>query len=283
MAAASLLPLAITSGLLIQPAYAATTLTVLSYNIQGGGSPNFGSDAALTPVLNRLQSGYRPDVIALQEVCQTQATYFYNNGHSQYGYEMWWHPVRYDQGYCPGGITGDLIAVRSIYSPSQYSTVTFDSQSPTNQTQGLTCATFTRNGGAVRACSTHLPTADSSILESQTKQIKAMANNWIGNNVMPVVAGDFNSKPDYQIMNYMYNSALPNGLGVFNEADQLNDGPAARTGEGTAVSGQGVLRKVDYIFCSRTATNLTSGLSATVTNVGGYSNHKMLEGACQLL
>jgi hypothetical protein len=173
--------------------------------------------------------------------------------------------------------------------------------------QGLLCA-FPQLPGlpagsiAYKACVTHLGTSSDAA--------RAVQTNWIRSILAPdhaermvTVSGDFNSQPHLASLNNMYRQKLNGnytGAGDFVDADATNASkfntadptvtckgattspnrpPMCRTGQNTAISNDGVARKIDYVFFQFDRLPFSSygaQVVAMSAEGGGASNHRVI-------
>lgn len=227
-------------------------MDVWSYNITGAGTnennakdiDNGGRPRAVTPVTNALAAGHRPDVIALQEVCQSQFASVRPKLEA-YGYTVHWRATKSQRrcaayrDYAPSAPTGhgDLVAVPSAYSPSPHA---YDLDPRTPGGESLTCLSFTKQSRFVVGCSTHLAGTN----EQRTYQTYRMRVDeiepWARLGYGIVIAGDFNTQPGQEPL-----KNLDHRNGIMYEADRVQKrwthqnrkAPYAR-------------RKIDHVYLS---------------------------------
>lgn len=132
-------------------------MDVWNYNITGAGTNqnnrndinNGGAPRAVKPVTNAIAAGARPDVIALQEVCQSQAAFLRPKLRNA-GYRVHWRAKKSQSRYAAyedydpkvSRLHGDLVAVPASHSPTAYGDFDLDTITPAGE--GLTCFGFTK-------------------------------------------------------------------------------------------------------------------------------------------
>jgi endonuclease/exonuclease/phosphatase family metal-dependent hydrolase len=268
---------------------------VLSHNV-GGGAENDGGAAGIAYTFSRIDAA-KPDVVMLEEVCQAQVDAF------KARYARWsvlFAPMTTNVGgdKCGGTPKGQLLASpramteeirKDLGDPDGVKSFTLlcgEVPMPDTQRKVLACVTHLRATGA-----------DRSIAEAARKRqawrIADTLDPRVNNGQAVVLAGDFNSGPDKDSLDYLYrltSSGNPTG-GKFDEADQTDAdresyarrddvrcaAEACRTGEGTMSTNNA---KLDYVFFSH---NRVAGgqLGAEVAGSGG-SGHKVYQAWAKL-
>lgn len=221
---------AVPSALSVPVAQAAPSggMDVWSYNITGAGTnennatdiDNGGRPRAVKPVTNALAAGHRPDVIALQEVCESQYTSVKPKLEA-YGYTVHWRPTKSQRrcaayrDYAPSAPTrhGDLVAVPSQYGPSAHS---YDLDPRTAGGEGMACLLFSKQGRLVVGCSTHLAgTTEQRAYQTYRMRVDEI-EPWANQGYGIVIAGDFNTQPGQEPM-----KNLDHRNGIMYEADRV--------------------------------------------------------------
>jgi hypothetical protein len=229
------------------------TASTESGEIYNGGSPD-----AVWPIISYINAGFRPDAIALQEVCSsglegTPGQLETVRSHLQaVGYAVHWRKVR-DQPRCQasngtfGTGLGDLIAVPQHQAVEAFQR-DFTPDVPGESGEGLTCFSFVKMSRWFVACSTQISGTDAEEQYKTFRMHKDLVKPLVEQqNVGVVIAGDFNSNPGQSTMNNMYDSSYPQGNGLLFEADCS---ASCRDGEWTHVNRTQDRRKIDYIFFS---------------------------------
>ena len=229
-------------------------MDVWSYNITGAGTnennardiDNGGRPRAVRPVTNAIDAGHRPDVIALQEVCQSQFTYLKPKLEAV-GYSVHWRSTKNQRrcaaykGYAAGAPTahGDLVAVPSAYGPTAYS-YDFDLATSAPVGEGLTCLGFHKLSRFVVACSTHISGTNDQRTAKTFRMRRDEIEPWAAQGYGVIIAGDFNTQPSQEPMKNLNHSN-----GILFEGDRAQNrwthqnrkAPYAR-------------RKIDYVYFS---------------------------------
>jgi endonuclease/exonuclease/phosphatase family metal-dependent hydrolase len=255
---------------------------VVSHNITGGGSPNFGAPEALNAV-NAQIAKFSPDVVMLQEVCPSQVAAF-KEQHPRW--ELRFEPLNLGHRGCGGQPQGNVLASRhGLWNESR--TALGENDSDGSRAYRMLCADVGYPHGAakVRACVVHLRYGfneqEAAMRARQMKVIhRTLADDINQKNKAVVVAGDFNNTPRHYAMDTMYKLASGDdfrGPGNFYEADQRDSRicPASRNcrdGEATHDTGEG-RRKIDYVFFSE---NRATGTFSLGTILAHRSHHKVV-------
>ncbi|CAB4688482.1 unannotated protein [freshwater metagenome] len=266
------------------PATSTYELEVVSHNI-AGAMLFHGDGAAVDRVVLQVQKS-NPDVVALQEVCATQASALRSRLR---GWRVVFTPMTKNHPGCPSlfGGPGQLGEVLASRWPMRDITVTQLGDTYhhiSDKTNHITCADIVVKGfasDALRACSTHLRSerGNSRIRTEQTAVIQELFRQRISDGAQAVVvAGDFNAGAARREMDNLYEldrRGELSGLGQFVEGDQSDtrffgnaldeDGrPVAcsatwcRSGEFTHASKADLTsfqHKLDYIFYSDNAAD----------------------------
>ena len=229
-------------------------MDVWNYNITGAGTNqnnrndinNGGAPRAVRPVTNAIAAGARPDVIALQEVCQTQAAYLRPKLRNA-GYRVHWRATKTQsrcaayKNYDPkvSRLHGDLVAVPASYSPTKYAyDFNLDTTTPTGE--GLTCFGFTKLSRFVVACSTQLAGTNAQRLNATFRMRRDEIEPWADQGFGVIIAGDFNTKPDQEPMKNLYHRN-----GILSEGDQARNRWTHQNRKAPFAK-----RKIDYVFFS---------------------------------
>jgi endonuclease/exonuclease/phosphatase family metal-dependent hydrolase len=267
------------------PAHAESTeIKVISHNIRGGQINN-GALYTLDLVKSQIAS-FAPDVVMLQEVCQSQATNFANT-YQPLGWTVH-YVVRREHPDCdgvPDGATapiGELIAIPRAGSPYRE----FLPGDGSSNTYSISCLTFFKNTGReYLACNTHLSAGSTlgAIRDSQLAQIQNSMQWSINYGRGVILGGDLNMTPDITSMDKLYkirNDGSLTGNGSFFEADQTDatyfrsvcsGQPFCRSGQPTKGS-----EKYDYLFFAANKTTVNSLSGGVVASP--YSNHDLYRG-----
>lgn len=223
--------LAPVSAATVTPSY---RLKVLTNNI-AGGLINDGNPAALDSVQAEITS-YQPDVVMLEEVCDSQYTDF------QQRFEGWYttytqmrnhHPRCIFSGVAGGGQQGQVLASKWPMTNITTTVLGGEDYGVPNKTDPkvfkLMCADLAITGVAkpVHACVTHLRAFNTAAAEkartAQTAKIRSTLAPYTNTSQAVVVSGDFNSGPDRLPNDNMYRldrKGQLRGKGAFYEADQ---------------------------------------------------------------
>lgn len=260
---------------------------VITHNI-AGGMLNFGRVDALDYVEQQIAEA-RPDVVMLQEVCQTQADAF-RASHPAWAVEF--RVTRENHPKC--GPLGHLLASHhGLYDVTE----TDLGHADPGKKVTLLCGevSFEKRKGNVRVCSTHLVSRGEDPVDSDRRralEVEALVAtlNPIANSGKAVVfAGDLNSGPRKNLLDPIYRLKRNGnwGGGLFDEADQtdprreqfLDDGVACapgacRSGEPTHDNS-----KLDHIFFSN---NRISGEIDGRVLGKGKSDHNLYRGSAIL-
>ncbi len=194
------------------------------------------------------------DVMTLQEVCATDAATLASQHPGWTSHFMTSRP-----GGCGGNNdVGTLLVWRggSTARDDDYALTADPGRTP-----HLSCLTF--GSAPVRhVCSVHLvATNGATIRPQQTHDIKALTRDWIQDNHLVVVGGDFNAVPDDPAMDNMFARGAGN-TGRFVSAHELEGRAQSTTDNG---------RHIDYVFISE---NRAASGSLQVVPTG--SDHHLL-------
>ncbi|RKI19257.1 endonuclease/exonuclease/phosphatase family protein [Corallococcus sp. AB030] len=259
------------SAALVNPGY----IVAISHNI--AGELAYGGGTGAIDLVNSLMGGAnQPDVVALQEVCQTQASAFWNANHPR-GYWAAFYPTKY-KAAC-GGVGGalnhgNLIAVRTEYGPS----VQYNLDLPGNSGHGMICIDFTKQGRAFRACSTHLIAGsgpDDNTRLAQANTIRSWATSWMNSGYRVIVGGDFNAAPSSPVIQTL--NHLGNG-DPFIDADFK--APRETKRQYSPACNQPWNSKLDYVFFSYNWTG-RNNIEATLRGET-CSDHRALMGTAKV-
>ncbi|MXG89120.1 endonuclease/exonuclease/phosphatase family protein [Nocardioides flavescens] len=204
-----------------------------------------------------------PDVVAMQEVCESQKNGWARGGANGYTIEYMGTKTK----NC--GSHGNAIAVRAEYPQSNVQRFWLPG-SANNDGWGMICVDFTKNK-KFRACSTHLIAGfegGDDTREAQAAFIANKAANWISNGFRVVIMGDFNAPPASATIKKF---AANNGSGQFYDADYANPNPTKR-----ADCSSDWNRKYDYVFMSTNLVNPGS-LGASYNSIT-CSDHRSYQG-----
>jgi endonuclease/exonuclease/phosphatase family metal-dependent hydrolase len=260
---------------------------VITHNI-AGGMLNYGAVDAIDYVEREIADS-RPDVVMLQEVCQTQADAFRAN-HPAWAVEF--RVTRANHPKC--GPLGHLLA--SHHGLRDVTETDLGHADP-GKSVTLLCGDikFENRKGRVRACSTHLVSRGDDPDDSDRRRaleveaLVAELNPIVRDGRAVVVAGDMNSGPKKALLDPIYRLKRNGnwGGGLFDEADQtdprreayLDEGircapGACRSGENTHDNS-----KLDHIFFSH--NRVSGGLEGRVLNKG-KSDHQLYRGSAFL-
>lgn len=253
---------------------------VITHNI-AGGMLNFGRVEALDYVEREIADA-RPDVVMLQEVCQTQADAFQAN-HPAWDVEF--RVTRPNHPKC--GPLGHLLA--SHHGLDDVTETDLGHADP-GKSVTLLCGDvkFEKRKGAVRVCGTHLVSRADDPDDSDRRRaleveaLVATLDPIVRSGRAVVVAGDMNSGPKKALLDPIYRLKRNGtwGGGLFDEADQtdprreeyLDEGitcapGACRSGEDTHGNS-----KLDHVFFSH--NRISGALEGRVLNKG-KSDHNL--------
>lgn len=259
----------------------------VTHNIAGGMIS--GGDAAALDLVTENARSSQPDVVMLQEVCESQVDALKKR------FPEW--DVRFAamipaQESCGGKALGNVLASRWNMSDLEVT----DLGTAFGRNFSLLCADIAKPGfGAhgVRACSTHLRAWDDAEAEpmriAQTAKIHDTVKDRIRKRGQAlVIGGDFNAGPHREPMNNMYRQTVQgkhDGKGLFREADQTDErffakadakcaAKSCRSGEGTHGNS-----KLDHIFFS--ANRAKGKIDGNVMGKGS-SDHNLYRGIADL-
>lgn len=261
---------------------------VITHNI-AGGMLNYGRIEALDKVEREIAES-RPDVVMLQEVCQTQADAFMA---SHPAWDVEFRVTRPNHPKC--GPLGHLLA--SHHGLDDVTETDLGHADP-GKSVTLLCGNvkFKKRKGSVRACSTHLVArndedpADSDRRRAlQVDALVKVLNPIVKNGKAVVLAGDLNSGPRKDTLDPIYRLKRNGnwGGGLFDEADQGDPrreelrergvtcaGSACRSGEPT--HGR---NKLDYVFFSH--NRISGAIEGRVLGTG-KSDHNLYRASAVL-
>ena len=275
------------------PAHASQTdIRVITHNIRGG-QINLGSVHALDLVKRQIAS-YQPDVVMLQEVCESQAANFKATFPASQGWTVHFSPRRGHDG-CNGtrddGVypqIGELIATprngaSDLWAPE------LASEDPANIRYHVSCLTFVKNGGQeYLACTTHLSAGGSrngAVRAQQLDRIRTELDWSIGYGRGVIFGGDLNVPPGNASMNKIYkikNDGTRGGAGSMFEADQGDKtyfGSTCGQGKPFCQTGQptkGKVDKFDYVFFGANYTRPSGQYLKAEIAGKGLSNHNLV-------
>jgi endonuclease/exonuclease/phosphatase family metal-dependent hydrolase len=254
---------------------------VITHNI-AGGMLNYGRVDALDNVEKEIAKA-RPDVVLLQEVCQTQADAF---AASHPAWDVEFRVTRPSHPKC--GPLGHLLA--SHHGLGDVTETDLGHADP-GKSVTLLCGNvkFEKRKGSVRACSTHLVSRNADDPEDSDRRralevdaLVATLNPIVNGGKAVVIAGDFNSGPRKEALDPIYRLKRNGnwGGGLFDEADQtdarrdehreqgVSCAPGAcRSGEPTHGT-----NKLDHVFFS--ANRISGAIEGRVLNKG-KSDHNL--------
>jgi len=252
------------------PARAASSITMLQFNMCGSRCNNGGMTVA-QDVVNSVNNHANVQVITLNEVCQRQYNYIYTN-------LSWQNTDGSSTGYftatVPGGCTnGDNYGIAVLVRTRNFTRVgSYVLPNPGgNEPRRLTCLKTSSFGGSqpLLVCVTHVDYHSENI----APQVNFIASKgeqfWNANKV--VIAGDFNTRPWTSPMSSMY--ATDGGTGIFYEADLPPSGSVTYVGSDYNEPTENG-SKIDYIFLSKLDF---TGYSADATSAP-HSDHVPLWG-----
>lgn len=261
---------------------------VITHNI-AGGMLNYGRAEALDKVEAEIAEA-RPDVVMLQEVCQTQADAF-RASHPAWAVEF--RVTRPEHPKC--GPLGHLLA--SHHGLEDVTETDLGHADP-GKSVTLLCGNvkFKKRKGSVRACSTHLVSRnDDDPADSDRRralEVDALVktlNPIVKDGKAVVFAGDLNSGPRKDTLDPIYRLKRNGewGGGLFDEADQTDPrreefredgvscaGAACRSGEPT--HGR---NKLDHVFFSN--NRISGEIEARVLGTG-KSDHNLVRASAVL-
>ncbi len=261
---------------------------VVTHNI-AGGMLNYGRVEALDKVEAEIAEA-RPDVVMLQEVCQTQADAFMA---SHPAWDVEFRVTRPNHPKC--GPLGHLLASHHGLDDV---TETDLGHADVGKSVTLLCGNvkFEKRKGSVRACSTHLVSRnDDDPADSDRRralEVEALVhtvNPIVRDGKAVVIAGDLNSGPKKETLDPIYRLKRNGewGGGLFDEADQTDPrreeyreqgvscAPGAcRSGEPTHGN-----NKLDHVFFSN--NRISGELEGRVLGMG-KSDHNLYRGSAML-
>ncbi len=265
---------------------------VITHNI-AGAFKNLGAAEAVDYAVAEAKA-FGPDVMMLQEVCETQAVSL-----SQKLGSKWtvYYEKTYDHPGC--GSLGSLIA--SPHAMTQTPSVSMTDPFPTDpKDYKAVCGDVAvpNRKGVVHVCSTHLiSTGSDKSLRDETekargKQVKQLidgVHGYLKKNDPVVIAGDFNAGPNKELMDPLFRVTRQGtfGSGPFDEVDQTDAKreqhkeagvtcapTACRSGQSTHESS-----KLDQIFFSH--ERIVGVMAGDVRSVG-RSDHNLYRGSAQI-
>lgn len=260
----------------------------ITHNI-AGGLLSKGDPAALDKVTEEARAS-DPDVVMLQEVCESQVAALKKRFPK---WDVRFAPMVVEKASCGEEALGNVLA--SPWNMSEMEVT--DLGTAFGRNFNMLCADLAKPGfGAhgVRACATHLRAWHDEEAEpmriAQTAKIHdVLAPRIRKQGQAVVIAGDFNSGPQRAPMDNIYRQAADgknDGKGLFREVDQNDEAffakadakcaaKSCRSGEGT----HGHSAKLDYIFFS---VNRARGSVDGKVMGKGASDHGLLRGVAQL-
>jgi endonuclease/exonuclease/phosphatase family metal-dependent hydrolase len=234
-----------------------TEYRVLHHNTAGGMNCKGGPEA-LDPI-NRQIASWSPDVVTLNEVCQTQAELF---GDQHPGWSVFYDVRRLNSDCAPGGGNiGNLLA-----SPYLITNVAVQEMGMvrTGAFNILSASVHKPGQSSVRSAVVHLPPEGMDPNEVERRRMVNLIAAEALRHDKFTVSGDFNATPQQTLMKPLYDVAI--------ECDQGPDGqPPARERIGEKTWGEQVT-KIDYVFMRRINPFTHSG--GTVE--GAPSDHEIL-------
>lgn len=232
----------VTASTTAAPAEAAPgAIRIISHNLEK-------EQAALDAVSLKVAATDGPEVVLLQEVCESLLPQIDAMGHHNF------RPRKVHTKCGENQKIGEAV-VWTGGNDAGTNTVTLVKND--GHRYGLACVTFDHAGRSTRACSTHLAAGqDKDGVRTQiTRGIRAKSASWIGNGHRVIVGGDFNSNPQDGAMDQMYGIGGGGAVGPFRELHQMaGDGTTMRAGLDTKGG-----RKIDYIFVSLRDTRASGG------------------------
>lgn len=199
-----LAPTLLFAASLSPPATAATvTVKVITHNIEGPS--HVGDPRVLDDVAYQINT-WQPHWVMLQEVCESQASDFYNAFGGTYFVRF---SSRVSDVRC-GGAVGELIAVRAPgISYEAKIELALDGQ---GRPYNLYCMNANVGGQPTTGCVTHLaPGAVDPQGGTRTTQAQQIANyvqGYINEGRGVILGGDFNARPDKAYLNSLYRIRL---------------------------------------------------------------------------
>ncbi|MDT0214262.1 endonuclease/exonuclease/phosphatase family protein [Rothia sp. ARF10] len=251
-------------------------IRVITHNVEK-------EQGALDAVKVKIAATDGPEVVLLQEVCQSLFPQIDALGHANFRPRKKHPKCGVDQKIGEAVVwTGGNAAGKNV------ATLVRDD----GHRYGLACVTFRYAGRSTRACSTHLAAGQDKdgVRTKITRAIKGKSTTWIGNGHRVIVGGDFNSNPQDGAMDLMYGVGGGGAVGPFREIHQMASGSPDRTGLPTKGG-----RKIDYIFVSERDTRASGGTEQTCNgekpgapegtyeaNACTTSDHRLLWGTAKL-
>lgn len=255
---------------------------VIQHNI-GGGAENDPGAKGIAYTLSQIDER-KPDVVMLEEVCQSQ----YEAFKAKYaGWSVLYAPLRASHPGCPNKeAKGQLLA-----SPREMTEeIREDLGDPDGDKK------FTLLCGAVRmpdtarkvlSCVTHLRAHDAAedhaARARQVQRIHRHVKDRVGGGQAVVLAGDFNASPHRDTLDPLYRLERNGnfGGGLFDEADQTDPRRASFAREGVKCaadacrSGEPTMTmngsKLDHVFFSK--NRIGGEMGAEVHGSGGSGHH----------
>ncbi|PTL75106.1 endonuclease/exonuclease/phosphatase family protein [Vitiosangium sp. GDMCC 1.1324] len=267
-------------------AEASQPLKILQWNM-AGAARNGGDGPPVDRLVEKIKE-LRPDIVSINEVCHSQAT-FLHDSLAKSGIAMNWHFGRASKNFlnqCNGLFGADAWAGNAVFTTAPireekdyWFSGTNIVEERSTETRGFTCLTadFTH---PVRVCAIHLdpggateatPVAQASAI---VDKFHKTLEDW-----PTLLLGDFNATPEH----YLQRLYAPEvgGQGVFFEVD-MDRGQPPR-GEPTHAEG-----KLDYIFANsgffdrRMTARVLDGGKCSSNGGKDCSDHKMLYGEVTL-
>ncbi|WP_353952841.1 endonuclease/exonuclease/phosphatase family protein [Knoellia sp. S7-12] len=260
------------------PAEAAPgSIRIITHNLEK-------EQGALDAVKAKVAATDGPEVVLLQEVCESLLPQINDMGHANF------RPRKTHPKCGEGQKIGEAVVWTGGNEAGKNNpTLVKDA----GHRYGLACVTFRYAGRSTRACSTHLAAGEDKdgVRTKITRDIRAKSTTWIGNGHRVIVGGDFNSNPQDGAMDHMYGVGGGGAVGPFRELHQMaGEGTTARAGLATKGG-----RKIDYIFVSERDTRPSGGTEQTCNGekpgetVDDYeanhcttSDHRLLWGTAKL-
>jgi endonuclease/exonuclease/phosphatase family metal-dependent hydrolase len=265
---------------------------VITHNIAGAMKNKGAADAVDYAVAEA--KAFHPDVVMLQEVCETQANSLKEKLGTQWTV---FYEKTYDHKDC--GSLGSLIASPHpmAAAPSVKMTDPFPDD-PKDYKAVCGDIAVPNRKGIVHVCSTHLiSTGSDKSLRDETEKARGKqvlqliegVKSHLKRNDPVIISGDFNAGPSRDLMDPLFRVTRQGGFGPgnFDEADQTDPkreqfkepgvtcGPTAcRSGQSTHESS-----KLDHIFFSH--DRVAGELAGDVRSVG-KSDHNLYRGSAQI-
>lgn len=274
------------------PSYTIWHWNIAGYKMNKGSTTNGMTSVAVRSILNR-----KAQLISFNEMCSSQ----YNDVKKRLERVKWSHKADFsafvttnDSG-CAGKPYGNAIFIKGGVSNVDRYTLQNDGS---KEVRAMVCALVSHTKD--RFCTVHITTSNQKIQSKaingqQLTYVRSILDRYYHQGQHIIIAGDFNSQPNYERLNSWYASSLKtsNNIGnksVYREVDDNDPAHCLGYGEWTAVSPNESTpcgtpnKKIDMIFFRENQVASYSGDSLSIARKCGAkkaaacSDHRILIG-----